>query len=155
MNATDQPARGLVVFTTIKQQTPPASGEEEPPPAPWWTGLTLDQQDELLNRIDPQLYGPGQYPPMAVKKWNREKRRVRRSRQRWIEEIAALRKPCGCENCRRDNRPPFPPYYVVRGISYECWLEAHAVDPELEEILQELRGNRERVGPAFVGHSEW
>jgi hypothetical protein len=155
MNAIDYTAPELVVFTTIKQHPPQPPGDPPPPkPAPWWAGLTLDQQDELLNRIDPQLYGPGQYPPMAVRKWNREKRRVR-MRQRWIEEIAALRKPCRCRTCRRAKRPPFPPYYVVRGISYECWLEAHAVDPELEEVLKPLRGQRERAGPAFVGHSEW
>ena len=116
------------------------------PPTPWWLGLSPDQQDELLNRIDPQRYGPGQKPPMTAGRWNREKRRVRRARERWIEEIAALRTPCQCDNCRRNQRPPFPRYYVVRGISYECWLEQQTIDPEMAELLEPLRNDREHKG---------
>src|ERR1700677_3519992 len=91
-------------------------------PGRWWVGLTLDQQDELLDRMDPQRFGSDQATPMTVARWNREKRRIRRTRERWIEEIRALRRPCRCDNCRRHRRPPFPKYYVSRGISYECWL---------------------------------
>ena len=120
-------------------------------PLPWWNGLTLDQQDEWLDRVDPQLFGPGQVPPMPVSRWNREKKRVRRARQRWIEEIRSLRRPCRCKNCRRFSLPPFPKYYVVNGISYECWLEEHVVDPELEEDLAALANDRRRAGSAIVG----
>jgi hypothetical protein len=118
--------------------------------APWWHGMTLDEQDDVLNRIDPQRYGPGQKPPMTAGRWNREKKRVRRARERWIEEIAALRRPCQCENCRKNRRPPFPPYYVVRQISYECWLESQEIDREMEFLLEPLRNERRRVGAAFV-----
>jgi hypothetical protein len=131
-----------------------ATFDKQPAPPPkWWEGLTLDQQDEWLNRIDPEQYGPGQVMPMTVGRWNREKRRVRRARERWIEEIRALRRPCHCKNCRRHNRPPFPPYYVATLISYECWLEEQVVDPELEEDLILLRNDRTRAGPAFVSRS--
>jgi hypothetical protein len=136
-----------VVSATIAQQPAP----KQPPR--WWDGLTLDQQDDWLNRIDPEQYGPGQVMPMPVGRWNREKRRVRRARERWIEEIRALRRPCHCKNCRRHNRPPFPPYYVVSLISYECWLEEQTVDPELEKELEALRNDRRRVGSAYSGRT--
>jgi hypothetical protein len=119
--------------------------------ARWWDGLTPDQQDEWLDRIDPEKYGPGQHPPMSTGRWNREKRRVRRDRQRWIEEIRSLRRPCRCHNCIRHHHPPFPRYYVASIISYECWLEEQTVDPELEEELSLLRNDRQRVGAAFAG----
>jgi hypothetical protein len=122
-------------------------------PAPWWHGLTLDQQDEMLDRIDPEHYGPRNRPPMTVREWNREKRRVRRARERWIEEIAALRTPCRCGNCRKCKRPPFPRYYVASVISYECWLEEQTVDPELADELAPLRNDRLRVGSTLVARS--
>jgi hypothetical protein len=90
---------------------------------------------------------------MTANRWNREKRRVRRLRERWIDEIRALRRPCHCDNCRRQRRPPFPRYYVARAISYECWLEQQTIDPELEEDLAALRNDRARVGAAFIGRS--
>jgi hypothetical protein len=116
----------------------------------WWEGLTLDQQDELLDRMDPQRFNSHPTTPMTVARWNREKRRVRRARERWIEEIRALRRPCRCDNCRRHHRPPFPKYYVSRGISYECWLEQHAADSEMEDLLQPLRSQRQRIGAVFL-----
>jgi hypothetical protein len=134
----------VVCSTNVKQESPPV-------PLPWWHGLTADQQDEALDRIDPENYGPGQKPPMPVGRWNREKRRVRRLRQRWIDQIASLRRPCRCPTCREHHRPPFPKYYVVNTISYECWLEAHVVDEELEEILALMRNDRERVGSVVIG----
>jgi hypothetical protein len=87
---------------------------------------------------------------MSAGQWNREKRRVRRGRERWIEEIRALRRPCRCDNCRQHGRPPFPRYYVVRAISYECWLEEQTIDPELQEELDAIRNDRRRVGSAFA-----
>jgi hypothetical protein len=140
----------MVVSSINNKQTSAVDGKRPPP---WWRGLTPDQQDELLDRIDPQRYGPGQSPPMSVGRWNREKRRIRRARERWIEEIRALRRPCQCENCIRQHRPPFPPYYVVSAISYECWLEAQAVDEELEEELAVLRNDRPRAGAAVVARA--
>jgi hypothetical protein len=136
----------MVVSKIIEQQSPAAKSKRF-----WWEGMTLDQQDEWLDRIDPEQYAPGERLPMAVGRWNREKRRVRRARQRWTQEILALRTPCHCKNCRDNERPPFPRYYVVNGISYECWLEEHAVDPEIEEFLIPLRNDRKRAGAAFVG----
>jgi hypothetical protein len=137
----------MVVSTTFDQQERPSAKAK----SRWWEGMTLDQQDEWLDRIDPEQYAPGQALPMSVGRWNREKRRVRRARQRWSLEILALRSPCQCKTCRDNNRPPFPRYYVVNGISYECWLEEHVVDPELEELLAPLRNDRKRAGAAFVG----
>jgi hypothetical protein len=134
-----------------KQTSSGAAGAGKRPP--WWMGLTLDQQDELLDRMDPERYGPAEKPPMAVGRWNREKRRVLRARHRWIEEIRALRQPCKCDTCTRHQRLPFPKYYVVRGISYECWLELHAPDPELAEELAALRNDRARTGTAFIGRA--
>jgi hypothetical protein len=113
--------------------------------------MSLDQQDDFLNSIDPEHFGPGQKPPMAAGRWNREKRRVRRARERWIHEIRSLRRLCTCETCRRHKRPPFPRYYVVNGISYECWLEMQQIDPEMDELLAPLRNNRERAGSALIG----
>jgi len=139
----------MVVSTTIKQQGAGSAPAGRRPP--WWQGMTLDQQDEFLDRIDPEACPPGQRPAMPVARWNREKRRVRRARDRWMQEILALRRHCRCANCRTNDRPPFPRYYVVNGISYECWLEAHAVDAEIEEFLVPLRNDRQRVGTAFVG----
>jgi hypothetical protein len=119
-------------------------------PALWWQGLTLDEQDDWLDRIDPQGYAPGTPRPMSVSQWNREKKRIRRARERWIQEIASLRRPCHCKTCRRHRRPPFPKYYVVNRISYECWLEEQTIDDELEEDLALLRNDRKRAGIAFV-----
>jgi hypothetical protein len=142
MNAPAQPPTEMVVSSIItKQASPP----------PWWQGLTLDQQEEALDRIDPQLCFPGQKPSMAVGRWNREKRRVHRLRQKWIEEIAALRVPCHCDVCQRHKRPPFPRYYVANRISYECWLESHVEDEEIEELLIPLRNERDRVGSVIIG----
>jgi hypothetical protein len=142
----------IVVYSTITQQTadvPADSGK----PLPWWHGLTLDQQDEMLDRIDPQQYAWGRALPMAVGRWNREKKRVRREREKWILEIRKLRRKCRCDNCRRHRRPPFPKYYVASNISYECWLEGQNVDPEMEELLTPLRNDREHVGAAIIGRS--
>lgn len=142
----------LNVYSTNTQEAsikPPPRGKRRP----WWDGLTLDEQDEMLDRIDPQQYEWGHTLPMAVGRWNREKRRVRRMRERWIKEIASLRRACRCDNCRRHHRPPFPKYYVASVISYECWLEAQNVDPELEEFLTPLRNDREHVGAAVIGRS--
>jgi hypothetical protein len=149
MSVSAQVTGDLTVTTTITDNAAP----EPAPKKPWWHGLTLDQQDEMLDRIDPQRYPWGHTLPMAAGRWNREKRRVRRARERWIEEIRSLRKPCKCDNCVRHHRPPFPKYYVASVISYECWLEARAVDPELEEELVPLRNDRQRVGAAIVGRS--
>jgi hypothetical protein len=148
MTLSAPPADHLIVSTTFDQQT------TSPAPAKknrWWQGMTLDQQDEHLDKIDPETFPPGQPLPMSVGKWNREKRRVRRGRERWMMDILALRTPCQCKNCRDQQRPPFPRYYVVNQISYECWLEEHAVDHELEEFLIPLRNDRKRAGSAFVG----
>jgi len=144
MNDSGLASREMVVCLTISKQEPPK-------PAPWWQGLTPDQQDEALDRIDPQDYAPGRKPPMPIGRWNREKRRVRRLRQKWIDEIASLRRRCHCDNCVEHRRPPFPRYYVANGISYECWLEAHVVDEEMEELLTPLRNERQHVGSAVVG----
>jgi hypothetical protein len=137
----------MVVSSTIDQQHTPSRQTRQR----WWEGMTLDQQDEWLDKIDPEHYAPGQPLPMPVGRWNREKRRVRRARERWTQEIIALRTACHCKTCRDNGRPPFPRYYVVNGISYECWLEEHAADPEIEEFLIPLRNDRKRAGAAFVG----
>jgi len=136
----------MVVSTTFDQQSPPAKSKPR-----WWEGMTLDQQDEHLDRIDPEHCASGQPPPMSVGVWNREKRRVRRARDRWSQEILALRVPCHCKNCRENRRPPFPRYYVVNDISYECWLEMQTPDLEMEEFLAPLRNDRARAGTAVIG----
>jgi hypothetical protein len=141
----DELVVSLIIAKQESQQQSPPTGQP-----PWWTGLTLDEQDDLLDRIDPEQYGPGQRPPMATGRWNREKRRVRRARERWIEEIRSLRRACKCGNCVRHRRPPFPKYYVASTISYECWLEEQTVDPEMQEELDVLRNNRRRVGSVFL-----
>jgi hypothetical protein len=141
-------AQQMVVSMIIEKQTA-FGGSAAKRPSPWWEGLTLDQQDEMLDQIDPQRYAPGQSLAMTVSRWNREKRRVRRARERWIREIRSLRRPCRCDNCRRCGRPPFPKYYVASVISYECWLEEQTIDPELEESLAPLRNDRPRAGAAF------
>ncbi|HUB27924.1 MAG TPA: hypothetical protein VL992_21040 [Tepidisphaeraceae bacterium] len=143
MTALALPSPEIVVCSTNVKQTPAR--------LPWWHGLTVDEQDEALDRIDPENYPPGQKPPLPIGRWNREKRRVHRLRMRWIQQIASLRLPCRCKTCRRHHRPPFPRYYVANSISYECWLEAHAIDDEIEEFLIPLRNDRERVGSVVIG----
>jgi|GEM_PF-5974782 len=140
-----------VSSTSALQPPPPQpSGNSKPPP--WWQGLSPDEQDAELDRIDPANFDSGVKPRMSTGRWNREKRRVRRLREKWMAQILSLRKRCHCHNCREEHRPPFPPYYVVNGISYECWLEMHEPDPELAPELALLRNDRERAGAAFVGH---
>src|SRR5271170_623759 len=99
MSASAQITEEMTVSSTINIQSTK--------PNPWWQGLTLDQQDEWLDRIDPEQYGPGKQTPMSVSRWNREKKRIRRARERWIQEIAVLRRACRCKFCRRHRRPPF------------------------------------------------
>jgi len=143
MSASAQMTEEMIVSNTVNIQSAK--------PAPWWQGLTLDQQDEWLDRIDPEQYGPGKQAPMSVSRWNREKKRIRRARERWIQEIAVLRRACRCKFCRRHRRPPFPKYYVVNRISYECWLEEQTIDPELEDDLAQLRNDRPRLGSTVIG----
>jgi hypothetical protein len=112
--------------------------------------MTLESQEAVLLRVDPARWEGQDDPPLTAREWNRQMKRVQREMQQRLEEIDRLRKPCGCRQCRRKGRPPFPAYYVVNEISYECWLERQQVDPEMEEILTPLRNTRDRVGSIFV-----
>jgi len=67
----------------------------------------------------------------------------------WIAEMMAGRRvypstPCRCERCRGRRQWPNN-RYVINGLSYDCHLEGQKVDPELEEILGELRGGSASV----------
>lgn len=107
---------------------------------------TLDRQGELLDtpefrrRIAPELR-------------RREQRRVARERARQLQQIESLRAPCRCRQCLKRGTKPFPAYYVVNRLSYECHLERQQIDPEIEEILAPLRNDRPRVGSAIIGRS--
>lgn len=67
----------------------------------------------------------------------------------WIAEMMAGRRvypstPCRCQRCKGRRRWPNN-RYVINGLSYDCHLEGQKVDPELEEILEELRGGSASV----------
>lgn len=68
----------------------------------------------------------------------------------WIAEMVAGRRvypstPCRCERCKGRRRWPNNAYVNSRGLSFDCQVERQSVDPELEEILNELRGGSASV----------
>lgn len=68
----------------------------------------------------------------------------------WIAEWMAGRRvypstPCRCERCKGRRQWTNNAYVNSRGLSYDCHLEGQKVDPELEEILDELRGGSASV----------
>jgi hypothetical protein len=109
-------------------------------------GLALEHQRELLNtpqfrrRVQPELL-------------RRLQRRVARELAQQRQQIDALRTPCRCRRCLKRRSKPFPAYYVVNRLSYECHLERQQIDPELEEILAPLRNDRTRVGSVVIARS--
>ena len=105
--------------------------------------MALDQQQELLNspefrsRLSPQLL-------------RRHQARVARELAQRQRQVDALRTPCHCRRCLKCRSKPFPAYYVINRLSYECHLERQQIDPELEEILASLRNDRSRVGSVVI-----
>jgi hypothetical protein len=86
-------------------------------------------------------------------------RRVAKDLAQQREQVAALGKSCQCRLCIKRGTQPFPSYYVINRLSYECHLERQEIDPELEELLAPLRNDRPRAGSVVIsrprppGHS--
>lgn len=68
----------------------------------------------------------------------------------WIAEKMAGRRiypstPCRCERCKGRRQWPNNAYVNSRGLSFDCQVERQEVDPELAEMLDELRGGSASV----------
>jgi hypothetical protein len=64
-----------------------------------------------------------QQPKMAKGTQRRAERRKGTIQIDW-KAVERLKVPCWCRNCQAATR--WPSYYMIRRVSYECVLEAHA-----------------------------
>jgi len=107
------------------------------------SGMALDHQQELLNSPEFRSH-------LSAESLRRHQTRVARELAQRQRQVEALRMPCRCRRCLKARGKPFPSYYVINRLSYECHLERQQIDPELEEILATLRNDRARVGSVVI-----
>lgn len=114
---------------------------------PWWEGMSLDAQEGLLTRNDPQEEPDARMEGLMFTpaQWNAHKERIRQKREgKPSPAVIALRRQCYCERCLKYNVPVWPAPHVPRLLNYSCYLERQ----------QENREEARKRDPEFVAQLE-